>query len=200
MSREGPPRSERFETLQTCMTSSAERACKINRRVLPLEPAKEIFVILDAQLRVQAALEQNLNAVGGHGLVDLRGQLLLAQCITARLAGSAIEGAAKSAVDVADVRVVDVALDDVRHPPPGMQLVACISAASPRSASEALAARFRASLTASRRPSAALLRRRSIVSERCVAIMFEIRIRNKNLEIRNKSQMGKASGGKFSFF
>ena len=75
------------------------------------------------QLRVESALEQDLDAAGRHGLVDLGGQFLFAERIAAGPAGGAVEGA-EAAVDVADVRVVDVPFDDVRNPPAGMQLVA----------------------------------------------------------------------------
>ena len=75
------------------------------------------------QFRVEPALEQDLDAAGRHGLVDLGGQFLFAERIAAGPARGAVEGA-EAAVDVADVRVVDVPFDDVRHPPAGMQLVA----------------------------------------------------------------------------
>ena len=99
------------------------KGVQVDRRIFLLQPAEKIFVILDAALRVESALQQDLDAAGRHGLVDLGGQFLFAKRIAARPAGAAIEGA-EAAVDVADVRVVDVPFDDVRYPPAGMQLVA----------------------------------------------------------------------------
>ena len=60
------------------------KGVQVDRRILPLEPAEEVFVILDAQLRVEPALQQDLDAAGGHSLVDLGGQFVLAERVAAR--------------------------------------------------------------------------------------------------------------------
>ena len=98
------------------------KGVQIDRWIFLLQPAEEIFVILDPALRIETALQQDLDAAGRHGLVDLGGQFLFAQRIASRPTGGPIKGA-ESAVDVADVRVVDVPFDDVRYPPARMQLV-----------------------------------------------------------------------------
>jgi len=108
------------------------KGVKINGRVVLLQPAEEILVVGDAQLRIESALEQDLNSAGGHGLVHFGGEFSFAERIAAWPAGGAVEGA-ETAVDVADVRVVDVPFDDVRHPPTGMQLAASHIGRQPQS-------------------------------------------------------------------
>ena len=62
------------------------KSVEIDRRVLLLQPAKQVFVVIDAELGVEPALEQDLDAAGRYGLVDLGGQLLFAERIAARAA------------------------------------------------------------------------------------------------------------------
>ena len=60
------------------------KGVEIDRRVLPLHPAEEVFVVLDAQFRVEPALKQDLDAARRDQFVELDGQFLFAERITAR--------------------------------------------------------------------------------------------------------------------
>ena len=67
-----------------------------------------------------AALHEDAGAAEGEGLLDLREQRLLRVQVAFGVAGVAVEGAEGAAHD-ADVRVVDVAIDDVGHDRLGVQ-------------------------------------------------------------------------------
>jgi hypothetical protein len=81
-------------------------------RVVALDVAHEIQIPLEGDVRVVAALEQDLHAAYGLALVDLGADLLEAQDVPLGVPGAAIERA-ELAVGDADVGVVDVAVDDV---------------------------------------------------------------------------------------
>ena len=85
-------------------------------RPLRLHPAEELLVPLDAQVGVEAALQQDLDAAQGHRLVDLPGQLLAGEDVGVGVAARPVEGA-EVAGRGADVGVVDVARDDVGDHP-----------------------------------------------------------------------------------
>ena len=77
-----------------------------------LHRAKEILVPLNRQIRIVAALQQELIAADRDRLVDLLEDLLEAEHVAFARSHRAIERAEVAARD-ADVRVVDVAVDDV---------------------------------------------------------------------------------------
>ncbi len=77
-----------------------------------LDRAEEIFVPLQRQVGVVAALQQQLHAADRDGLVDLAEDLVEAEDIAAGIADGPVERAEVAARD-ADVRVVDVSIDDV---------------------------------------------------------------------------------------
>ena len=81
-------------------------------RVMALDVAHQVEVPLERDVRVVAALEQDLDAADRLALVDLGADLLEAQHIALIVLGPAIERA-ELAVGDADVGVVDVAVDDV---------------------------------------------------------------------------------------
>ena len=83
--------------------------------LLVAEEAHQIQVVVPGQVRVHPALQQEASATDGAGLRSLLGQLLPGEHIAAAVAGPVVEGA-EGAVDVADVRVVDVAVDDIAGP------------------------------------------------------------------------------------
>src|SRR5690349_21583952 len=92
---------------------------KLEARVLLLDRAEEIFVPLERQIGIVTALEQQLPATERNGLVDLSKDLLESQHIAFGRSNRTIEGAEAAPCDT-DVRVVDVAVDDVRDDAVGM--------------------------------------------------------------------------------
>ena len=82
---------ERLRNLADVQDFVGRQGVQIDGRVLPLQPAEQVFVILDAKFRVEPALEQDLDAAGRHGLVDLGGQFLFAERIAAGPAGGAVK-------------------------------------------------------------------------------------------------------------
>ena len=82
-----------------------------------LDRAEEILVELDAEVRVMAALHEERGAADRQRLLDLlEDDRLRKEVALAAVARTAVEGA-EVAVRVADVRVVDVPVDDERHAP-----------------------------------------------------------------------------------
>ena len=83
-------------------------------RIALFDVAEQILVPLDRQLGVVATLHQTAGPTNRDRLFDLRENDALRQHVTlARITGLTVEGA-EVAVRHADVRVVDVAVDDVR--------------------------------------------------------------------------------------
>ena len=85
---------------------------QLERRIALLHRAEEILVPLDRQIGVVAALQQELHAADGDRFVDLAEDLVEAEDIPFGVPDGSIERAEVAARD-ADVRVVDVAVDDV---------------------------------------------------------------------------------------
>src|SRR5579864_1415213 len=82
--------------------------------VLRLDRAEEILVIVDSEIRVMSALHEQPRAAERERLLDLLEDDGLRQNVALpRVAGPPIERA-EIAVGVADVRVVEVAVDDER--------------------------------------------------------------------------------------
>ena len=79
---------------------------------LRLDVAQQVEIPLERDVRVVPALHQDLDAAERLGLVDLRADLLVRQRPAFAVLRPAIERA-EAAVGDADVRVVDVAVDDV---------------------------------------------------------------------------------------
>ena len=79
-----------------------------------LERAQQIFVILDAQVRVQAALQQDAGAAQLEHLFDLLVDRLEREQVAFLRAERAVERAER-AVFGAEIRVIDVAVDLVGH-------------------------------------------------------------------------------------
>ena len=85
-------------------------------RVIPLDVAHQLEVPLERNVRIVAALEQNLDAANGLTLVDLGADLLEAQDVAFVVLGPAIE-CAELAVGDADIGVIDIPIDDVGDHP-----------------------------------------------------------------------------------
>ena len=83
-------------------------------RVARLDRAEEILVVVDAEVGMVAALHEQAGAAERERLLDLlEDHRLRQQVALAPVAGAAVEGA-EVAVGDADVRVVEVAVDDER--------------------------------------------------------------------------------------
>ena len=89
------------------------------RRIPLLYRAEQILVPLDGQIRVVPALQQQLSPAERNRLVDLPENLSETENVSVRRADGPIERAEVAACD-ADVRVVDVAIDDVGDDALGM--------------------------------------------------------------------------------
>ena len=85
-------------------------------RVALLERAEEVLVVVDAEVRVVPALHEDARAADRERLLDLLvDDRLREEVALGAVAGPAVEGA-EVAVGDADVRVVDVPVDDERDP------------------------------------------------------------------------------------
>jgi hypothetical protein len=84
--------------------------------VAALDRAEEVLVVVDAQVGVVTALHEDARAADRERLLDLlEDDRLREQVALGAIAGAAVEGA-EVAVGDADVRVVDVPVDDERDP------------------------------------------------------------------------------------
>src|SRR5688500_17406670 len=81
-------------------------------RVARLDRPEQIFVPLDRQIRVVTTLQQQLVSTERNRLVDLVENFLETEHVTVAMADLAVERA-EVAARHADVRVIDVAVDDV---------------------------------------------------------------------------------------
>src|SRR6187551_1702500 len=92
---------------------------ELELRVARLHTAEQILVPLEREIRIVTSLQQQLSATKFDRLVDLPVDLLEAEDVTFRRTYWTIERAEVAAGD-ADVRVVDVAIDDVGDEAVGM--------------------------------------------------------------------------------
>ena len=88
-------------------------------RIPCLDGTEQILVPLERKVRIVPSLEEQLPATERDGLVDLLEDLLEAEDVAFVRADRTVERAEVTPRD-ADVRVVDVAVDDVADNPPGM--------------------------------------------------------------------------------
>src|SRR5437879_8080679 len=94
------------------MNLRRREAVKLKTRILRAKSAKKIFVPLDPKIRMQSALHQNACATERNRLVNLRANLVDRAHVGVGRARPAIERA-ESTHDVADIRIVNVSIDDV---------------------------------------------------------------------------------------
>ena len=87
-------------------------AVQLKARILRAERPQQIFIPLDAEIRMQPALHQNAGAAQRDCLVNLCANFVERAHVSVGRARPPVERA-ESADDIADVRVVDVAIDDV---------------------------------------------------------------------------------------
>ena len=87
---------------------------EVDRKPL-LDRTEQILEIFDLQIRIDAALHQHARATEVHGLLNLGEDLLFRENVALLVTHRPVEGA-EAAVLGAEVRMVDVAVDDVaRH-------------------------------------------------------------------------------------
>src|SRR5258708_2654053 len=94
------------------MNLRRREAMQLKSRILRAQSAQQIFVPLNPKVRMQPALHQNACATQRNRLVDLLANLIDSAHVGVRRAGPSIERAER-ADDVADVRVIYVAIDDI---------------------------------------------------------------------------------------
>src|SRR6266446_5968514 len=88
------------------------KAVQLKARILRRQSAQQIFIPFNAKIRVQPALHQNARATQRNRLVNLLADFIDRANVSVGRAGPAIESA-ESADNIADIRVVYVAIDDV---------------------------------------------------------------------------------------
>ena len=89
---------------------------QLERGIPAFDGTKQIFVPRERQVRVVPALHQQLHAADRDRFIDLAEQLVEAEDVAFRRSDGPIERA-EVAPGHADVRVVDVAIDDVGDDP-----------------------------------------------------------------------------------
>ena len=80
--------------------------------ILRTQRAEQVFIPLDSEVGVQPALHQDARAAERNGFIDLRADFFEAANVGVGCARATVERA-KGPDDLADVRLVDVAIDDV---------------------------------------------------------------------------------------
>src|SRR5438067_1705925 len=88
------------------------KGVQLERRIPCFDRAEEIFVPRERQIRIVAALQQQLDAADCYRLVDLAENLVEAEHVTLGGSDRSIERTEVALCDT-DVRVIDVAVDDV---------------------------------------------------------------------------------------
>src|SRR6476659_6000245 len=91
--------------------------------MIPLDVRHQIQIPRERDVRVVTTLDQDLNCAESFRLVDLCANLLERKSVPFAVLWSAVKRA-ESAVSDADVRVVDVPVDDVRDDVARMQALA----------------------------------------------------------------------------
>ncbi len=94
-------------------------AMQLKVGILRVQRAQKIFIPLDSEIRMKPALHQDAGSAKGNRLINLRADLVERPHISVGSARPAIESAER-ADDIADIRVVDVAIDDVGDDVVGM--------------------------------------------------------------------------------
>ena len=102
-----------MKTSAKWLNSGGEKPWMFTCGKLPPDVLQQVQIIIDVELRVMPALHQDLHAADRHQLFDLLADLFRRQHVGIRVILVAHERAER-AVDVADVGVIDVAVDDVR--------------------------------------------------------------------------------------
>ena len=84
----------------------------VHMGILFLHVGKEVQILVDREGGVMPALQEDLDASGLGQFIELLVHLLMGDDIAVGILAGPVEGA-ELAVDVADVRVIDVAINDI---------------------------------------------------------------------------------------
>src|SRR6185503_11480383 len=98
-------------------------AMQLKAGILRTQGSQKIFVPLDPEIRVQSALHQYTRAAERDRLVDLFANSIERLHVGIGRAGPPVERAER-AHNIADIRVVDIAIDDIRDDVVGMSALA----------------------------------------------------------------------------
>src|SRR5882672_706166 len=85
---------------------------QLKRRVFLVQRSQQVFIPFDVEVGVQSALHQNSGAAEGNRLIDLLADFFQRANVSVRGARPAVERA-EGTYDIADIRIVDVAVDYV---------------------------------------------------------------------------------------
>ena len=85
---------------------------KLKTRILVMKLAKQILVPFDAKVGMQSTLHQYAGTTESDGLIDFDANLVQGSNVSIGCTGSAVEGTERTN-NVADVGVIDIAIDDV---------------------------------------------------------------------------------------
>src|SRR5260370_42644506 len=96
---------------------------KLKAWILRTKRAQKIFVPLDSEIRMQSALHQDTRPTERNRFVNLRANLIDRAHVGVRGAWPAIERTERTE-DVADIRIVNVSIDDVGDDVIGMARLA----------------------------------------------------------------------------
>ncbi len=110
------------EEMRKMLQLGRTEAVDINMRIFFADVAEQFEIPIERQLRVVPALHENLNTARGGKFVQLLIELLPAQHVVVFVFLGPVKRA-ELAVNVADVGVVDVAVDDVGHDLPAALVV-----------------------------------------------------------------------------
>src|SRR6266852_1178498 len=88
-----------------------------------LDILEQVDIIIEFEIGMNAALQQNARAAPGDEFLDLLADLLVGQQVAFWTGGLAIEGA-EAAVDDTDIGVIDVAIYQEGHNTIGMAMLA----------------------------------------------------------------------------
>src|ERR1700730_7216187 len=85
---------------------------KLKTRILLPKRSQQIFIPFDAKVRMQSALHQDTGAAERNCFIDFCANLVQSADVSVRCARPSVEGT-EGTNNVADIRVIDVAINDV---------------------------------------------------------------------------------------
>ena len=85
---------------------------KLKPWILPAECPQKIFIPLNAKIRMESTLHQHTGAPEGNRLIDFRANLIDGTDVSIGRARTAVEST-EGTDDITDIRIVNVAIDDV---------------------------------------------------------------------------------------
>ena len=99
------------------------KTVKLKLWILRVQRSQQIFIPLDAEVGMQSALHEHASTAQRDGFVDLLADFFKRPDVSVRRAGSSVESTERANY-IANVRVVDIAVDDVGDDVIGMSSLA----------------------------------------------------------------------------